>query len=58
MSTWRVRVFTDKNLARLEKKINSFLDSIDAELLCADIETNQSMTLREYIALVCYRLSE
>lgn len=58
MSAWRVRVFTDGNLARLEKKINSFLDSIDAELLCVDIETNQSMTLREYIALVCYRLSE
>ena len=58
MSAWRVRIFTDKNLARLEKKINSFLDSIDAELLWVDIETNQSMTLREYIALVCYRLSE
>ena len=58
MSAWRVRVFTDGNLARLEKKINSSLDSIGAELLCVDIETNQSMTLREYIALVCYRLSE
>ncbi len=58
MSAWRVRIFTDGNLARLEKKINSFLDSIDAELLCVDIETNQSMTLREYIALICYRLSE
>ena len=58
MSAWQVRVFTDGNLARLEKKINSFLNSLNGELLCVDIETSQSMTLREYIALVCYRLSE
>lgn len=58
MSAWRVRIFVDGNLDRLEKKINSFLNSLNGELLCVDIGINQSITLREYIALVCYRLSE
>jgi len=56
--SWRVKIFTGGNLARLESEVNSFLDSVKGELLCANIEINQSITLREYIILICYQLRE